>query len=177
MINNVGWNNCKKRYIEFWHRENHERPLVWVTSPKNGIDISKIVPHQLTQNNLLWLSGPYFFSEFNLRIPYTIEERWLDIEYIIKRARENFSCTFFGGESFPLLFPDLGPDIMGAILGCELQLGNNTTWCKPIITNWRDFNISPDRKWWDIIESMTKEMMPKGNILFLSQISILVLIL
>jgi len=107
-----------------------------VTAPEEGLDLDKVVPHQPTQNNLIWMTGPYYYYDLVKRLPSNLEERWLDSQLIIERAITNFSGTFYGGEAFPLLFPDLGPDIMGAILGSELDLAENTTWCKPSIQDW-----------------------------------------
>ena len=72
-----------------------------------------------------------------------------------------FNITYYGGEAFPLIFPDLGPDIMGPMLGAELNLGEHTTWCEPNITGFEkfpDFKFNCENKWWKIVEEMTREM-------------------
>ena len=57
----VDWENCKKKYSEFWACENHDKPLVWVTAPEDNIDFDAIELHQPTQNTLNWMTGPYYF--------------------------------------------------------------------------------------------------------------------
>lgn len=131
------WEETKQKYLEYWSRENHDRPIISVTAPRNGY-VPKMV------------KGPE-----NLR------DRWLDTEYVIKKARENFNATYFGGESFPQLWPNLGPDIFGAILGCDLEFGQETSWAENIIDSWgnvKDFKFDPENKWWKKIKQMTEDI-------------------
>jgi hypothetical protein len=161
MINDVDWDRCRRRHSEFWRRENHDRPLLWVTAPRNGAELHRLVPHQPTQNNLLWISGPFFYADMIARLPAELAERWLDTGSIIRRLRRNLEATYFAGEAFPLVYPDLGADIMGALLGCPLELGENTTWCKPAIEDWGDWPqlcVERGEDWWKLLKGMTREL-------------------
>jgi hypothetical protein len=160
MLGSVDWNRIQERYIQFWGRTN-EKPLVWVTAPEEGINIDEIIPHQPTQNTLNWITGPYYYSDLSQRLAESLDQRWLDTGKIVERARLNFQSTYYGGAAYPVLFPDLGADIMGAILGCDLELGDHTTWCKPVIEDWKaapTFQFDPDNKWWKRVEAMLREM-------------------
>jgi len=127
----------QQKYIEYWNKENHNRPIISVTAPKDGY-----IP-----NTIL--------------MPEKLSDRWTDTEYVIKSSREAFRGTYFGGEAFPLLNPNLGPDIFGAILGCDLEFGEDTSWSKHIIEDWEKvgaFRFDPNNKWWRKIKEMTTQI-------------------
>lgn len=133
-INN--WDVIQEKYKEYWARENHDRPLISVVAPKSGY-----VPKPL-------------------KAPERLEDRWLDIEYIIRNSRNRFASTYFGGEAFPILNPNLGPDILGAILGCGIEFGEETSWAIPTIENWEhaeSLEFNPENKWWKKIKQITVE--------------------
>ena len=63
------WDKIKERYLEFWAMENHDRPLMKITAPKDHQEAPPISNHA---------------SE---------KERWMDTEYVLKHAKcEN--CIF-----------------------------------------------------------------------------------
>lgn len=129
------WEHIQKRYDEFWARENHDRPLIFAVAPKDGADYSKM-PIQ----------------------PDKISDRWLDFENVVARNRFSIENTYYAGEAFPSYMPNLGPDIVGAILGCDLTFGENTSWAEPIIENWDDFKIpalDKSNKWYRLITELT----------------------
>lgn len=104
MINKENWEETKKRYLEYWARENHDRPLISVRAPKK-CNVPK-----------------------DLKIPDRTEDRWLDTEYVIKAGRNYLENTYFGGEAFPMLWPNLGPDVFGSFYGIDLFYGKETSW-------------------------------------------------
>ncbi len=120
----------------FWQRENHNRPIMFVTAPKEGAVRREVAA------------------------PASIEERWLNMEYVIENARAGFECTYFGGEAFPRLNPNLGPDIMGAVCGgCDIVYGERTSWAVPKVKDFRDFppiKFDENNPYWKKIRDMTK---------------------
>ena len=133
LINN--WEHIQSRYDEFWARENHDRPLLFATAVKDGADFSKM-PKQ----------------------PDRISDRWLDFENVIARNRVQIENTYYAGEAFPFFMPNLGPDILGAILGCELTFGESTSWAEPVVENWDNFIIPAldnGNKWFRLISELT----------------------
>ncbi|NSW89753.1 MAG: trimethylamine corrinoid protein 2 [Firmicutes bacterium] len=137
MLYKADWELIEKRYIEYWEKENHDRPLISVCAPKEGY-----IPKEI-------------------KAPEKLVDRWMDIEYLIQNARERFSATYFGGEAFPNFCPNLGPDILGAILGwCDLEFGDNTSWAVHKLHNWEQiekFEFDPMNKWWKKIVEITEE--------------------
>lgn len=85
---NQDYEYVKKRWRQWWKRENEDRPLVSIVAPKNR----KRYPEP---------KGG------------TLKEKWEDIEYIVKRETFYYENTYYGGESFPMFNPNLGPDIYG----------------------------------------------------------------
>ncbi len=116
------WEQVKQRYLDCWALENHDRPLVTVSSKKSKT------------------SYPY-----KLKTPETIEESWLDFEYIVKSQRNGLENQYFAGEALPIYNPNLGPDIFGAILGCDISFGLQTSWCDHPVTDWSAFTPAFDK--------------------------------
>jgi len=63
----------------------------------------------------------------------TLKDRWLDAEYQVDSFLQSLEGRHFRGESFPVYWPNLGPDIYAAFFGCELDFGEVTSWSHPII--------------------------------------------
>lgn len=104
MINKDNWEETKKRYIEYWTRENHDRPLICVRAPKKGGVLRE------------------------LNVPEKLEDRWLNTEYVIEASRNYVENTYFGGEAYPMIWPNLGPDVFGSFYGIDLMYGKETSW-------------------------------------------------
>jgi len=130
------FDKVKEKWQEYWARENHDRPLVCAIAPKNNAD---------------WTNRP--------AAPEKLIDRWMDVEYIIRSNRYNFERSAFYGEAFPTFYCNLGPDILGAICGCEIEFGEDTSWA---VHNVDDLETLPDirfdenNKWWKKIHEMTK---------------------
>lgn len=136
MLYKNDWEKAKVKYNEFWARENHDRPIISVYAPKDG------------------------YVRKQVKAPEKLSDRWMDIEYVINNSREGFAATYFGGEAFPSINPNLGPDILGATLGCELEFGDDTSWSEHFVHDWDQvigkLKFDPENKWWKKIKSMTE---------------------
>ena len=136
------WDDAKRRYMEFWSLENHDRPVIWCTAPKAGVTPKAIAA------------------------PLSVRDRWLDTSYVIETHREYCRTTFFGGESYPLLWPNLGPDIMGAITGCELEFSETTSWARHFVDDWVEtdpIRVLSDGEWYRRLLRMTSEMLDDAD--------------
>lgn len=135
MLYKSDWEFAKKRFIEYWEKENHDRPLISVYAPREGC------------------------KRKDIKAPEKLTDKWMDIEFVIQSARERFRTTYYGGEAFPCFWPNLGPDILGAILGwCDLEFGESTSWAVHNLNRWEEakaFDFDPGNKWWKKIEEMT----------------------
>lgn len=131
------WEQTKERFIQYWAGENHERALISLTAKRES------------------------YSPRKISAPDNLRDRWLDTEYIIRKGRETMASTCYVGESFPMLWPNLGPDILGATLGCGITFQETTSYAEPTIENWDTWpGIRFDEKnpWWKKIVEMTEDM-------------------
>jgi len=67
------------------------------------------------------------------------EERWLDAEYQARLTFAELSNRYFLGDTLPVAFPNLGPDVMAAFYGCPLRFGDyGTSWSEPVLRDWSE---------------------------------------
>ncbi|MBR2950942.1 MAG: trimethylamine corrinoid protein 2 [Lachnospiraceae bacterium] len=129
----------KKRWLQFWNKENHDRPLIFGTvSMANRAD---------DQNAAEFL------------VPENLEDRWENPAYVVANTRKYFAQTWFGGEMVPVLNPNLGPDIVGAVAGCSIEYGEDTSWAHPVVEDWETYppiQFDENNIWWQKIRAITE---------------------
>ena len=136
---NCNFDKIKQRFREFWAKENHDRPLVTISAPKEKADWSKLP-----------------------KAPEKLLDRWTNMNYVLVRSRIFFENTMYFGEGFPHMYPNLGPDILGAVCGCGIEFGEDTSWAVHNVKDWEtlsDIKFDADNKWWKRIEQMTADAM------------------
>ncbi|MHB9036787.1 MAG: uroporphyrinogen decarboxylase/cobalamine-independent methonine synthase family protein [Armatimonadota bacterium] len=74
-----------------------------------------------------------FATDRKSRIHSTLRQRWLDVEYQLDEFEETLSRTQFLCESFPVFWPNLGPNVYAALFGCPLEFEETTSWTEPIL--------------------------------------------
>jgi len=52
----------------------------------------------------------------------SVEERWTNIEYVLKKIEHYFENTIFLGDALPWYLPNLGPNSFTAFLGDTVKL-------------------------------------------------------
>lgn len=132
----------QQKYMEYWNRENHNRPLVSIV----GTDTYE-------------LQG---FRHDNLK------ERWFDTDYVIAKVNKTLENTYYGCEAYPMFFPDLGPDQFAAFYGTELAFGDTTSWALP---NYGDveteeipeFSMDKNGKYYQKLMELMKAMLENGK--------------
>lgn len=72
------------------------------------------------------------------------KEWWFDAEYQIERFLRELENKRFLGETFPLFWPNLGPNVFAGCYGCPLIFGEVTTWAQPILI---DYAQPPTLNW------------------------------
>lgn len=134
---NQDYDYLKKRWLEFWNQENHDRPILTVTAPRDKAN---------------WSRMPAFIEDNRTR--------WMDIDYMLKKNRAVFENTYFGAEAFPIINPDLGPDLIGAACGCDIHFGEDTTWVVHLDRELSELSeiihFDPDNRWVKHMEEMTR---------------------
>lgn len=84
--------------------------------------------------------------------------RWFDAEYQIDTFLKSIDGKTFHGETFPVYFPNLGPDAYAAFYGAPLEFGEVTSWSTPIIRDWSDIDklrLDFNNEYIRIVEELT----------------------
>jgi hypothetical protein len=129
------WETVQLHYTEYWSMENHDRPVMRISAPKQRGRVSAIT------------------------VPSRIEDRYLDMEYQIASFREYCENTYYGAEGFPLYAPDLGPNFIGALLGCPVTFAEDTVWTAPLGREWEElppFRLDRNNSWYRAMLDMTR---------------------
>ena len=127
-----------RRFEAWWHGEVVDRPPVCLHARGTGRAAAPVPPHHAS-----------------------LRERWLDVEYNVSSAIARLEAASFLGDSLPVYYPNVGPEITATLLGCELEFSATTSWSLPIIESldsWRDVIGRPldfDNPYWRAVEQMT----------------------
>ena len=64
------------------------------------------------------------------------QARWFDAEHQIDRFLRQIEGKTFHGETFPVFWPNLGPNFFAGLFGCHLEFGDVTSWAEPILADY-----------------------------------------
>jgi len=145
MLYKPDWEEAQQRMMAWWENEVIDRVCLQVTAP-----LAEVWPDQ----------SP------DIPEPADLDERWTNVDYVIKSTANQISRTFWGGEAFPLFFANLGPDAFAAFFGGELRFDPWTSWVSPLITDWEsapELRIQPDNPWWQLQLKLLREAKTYGH--------------
>lgn len=83
---------------------------------------------------------------------------WFDVETQIDLFMQSVDGRKFHGETFPVYFPNLGPDVYAAFYGAELEFGEVTSWSVPLVRDWDDIEklqLDMDNEYFRKLEELT----------------------
>jgi hypothetical protein len=92
---------------------------------------------------------------------HSLQERWMDVEYVVDSAIAWMECSDYVGDNFPMYWSNLGPEITATLFGCALEFSETTSWSEPVVhqpEDWhRILDMQPDfaNPYWRTIERMT----------------------
>lgn len=66
----------------------------------------------------------------------TLKDRWWDTDYQIELFEYKLKHSTFNAETFPIFWPNLGPEVYTAFYGVELEYKEVTAYAIPSIENW-----------------------------------------
>ena len=140
----------KQRIEAFWEREILDRPVVQFTLYKP--------------------------EEERLPLPVsghaTPAERWLDAGYQAEWALADLSNQLFLGDTLPVAWPNLGPDVLASFYGCPLEFGDyGTSWSRPILADWSAADrlaLHWDHPFLHSLQEMTAALLEVGQGRFLT---------
>lgn len=87
-----------------------------------------------------------------------IKAKWFDTRYQVENYMARIRGKRFLGETFPVFFPNLGPNIYGAALGGQLIFDEYTSWLRPFIKGPEDIDnirFDPENEYWKKIMELT----------------------
>lgn len=135
-MQNQNYEWLKGRWLQFWNKENHDRPIIYGSVPIPESERKEQIP-----------------------VPASLAERWENPDYVVASTRRGIKNTWFGGEAVPVLNPNLGPDIVGAVCGCSIEYGIDTSWAHPIVEDWEthpQIRFDENNIWWKKIKAITE---------------------
>lgn len=97
-------------------------------------------PIRFTQHNADY-NGTRYRKEWK-----TLQERWFDIEYLLNDFERHLQEKTYLAETFPVFWPNLGPNWYAACHGATLQWGEVTSWAQPLV---EDIETDFKRIQWD----------------------------
>jgi hypothetical protein len=138
-----------RRIEAFWEREIVDRP---------------VVQFRLARPEADWMPLPPSSHA-------TLRDRWLDAGYQARLALTSLSNREFLGDTLPVAFPNLGPELFAAFYGCPLQFGESTSWTDPILHDWADADgvrFDPQSAYLAKLGEMTDAFLEAGRGVFIT---------
>ena len=93
-----------------------------------------------------------------------LKSRWFDAEYQVDYFLAGIRGRRFLAETFPVFWPNLGPEIYAAFFGAELEYAETTSYAVPAVKSWDDIGrlrFSRDNPYFRKIEEMTRMALDK----------------
>lgn len=84
---------------------------------------------------------------------------WFNIELQVDLFVKSIEGRQFHGETFPVFFPNLGPDVYAAFYGAELVFGEVTSYSVPFVQQWEDADrlvLDQSNQYFQKIEELTR---------------------
>lgn len=97
----------------------------------------------------------------------SLKDKWFDTEYQVNTFIDSLKKRSYLGETFPIFWPNLGPNVYAGFYGTKLEFGEVTSWeSEPIINNWDELdklNLNWQNTYIKKIEEITKYALEKSN--------------
>jgi hypothetical protein len=93
-----------------------------------------------------------------------LRSRWFDAEFQVDYFLESIRGRTFCGETFPVFWPNLGPNVYAAFHGAELEFGEVTSWVRHCVREPADsqrLKFSRDNVYFRKIEELTRVALQK----------------
>jgi hypothetical protein len=84
---------------------------------------------------------------------------WFNTELQVDLFVKSIEGRRFHGETFPVFFPNLGPDVYAAFYGAELVFGEVTSYSVPFVQQWEDADrlaLDQNNQYFQKIEELTR---------------------
>jgi len=134
--------DAQRRIIAWANRDPVDRPALVVTAPRDAAGVTPMPP------------------------PGSLEQRWLDIDYRLEAESRRIASTWFGGESVPYIFINLGPGVLAAFLTGRLRLAPDTVWFPRAVDRLEDIldlRLSEQNPYWRFVQDLTRGSVEAGR--------------
>ncbi len=131
-----------QRMAAWWERAIIDRPAILLTAPKPN-------PRPCPQKHHA-----------------SLRERWMDIDYQVECADTSAANTYWAGDGLPMYMPNLGPELLTACYGAELEFTDDSSWSVPILHDWADIpklRVDPQNVYLHCILEMTRRACEVGR--------------
>ena len=94
----------------------------------------------------------------------SLKERWWNTEYQIELFEYKLKHSTFNAETFPVFWPNLGPEVYTAFYGAELEYREVTSYAIPSIQSWDqldDIRLDRNNPYFRKLEEMTLEALKR----------------
>ncbi len=88
----------------------------------------------------------------------TLKDRWWDTDYQIELFEHQLKHSVFNAETFPVFWPNLGPEVYTAFYGVELEYREVTSYSVSNLKDWSQLDnikLDPNNPYFRKIEEMT----------------------
>ncbi len=117
-------------------------------------------PVRFSEHNAEYTGGPALAG----RTWPDLQARWFDAEFQVDSFLDSIRGKRFYGETFPVFWPNLGPNAYAAFHGAELEFGEVTSWIRHCVRERSDLErlkFSRDNGYFRKIEELTRLAMEK----------------
>jgi len=93
-----------------------------------------------------------------------LKERWWDTDYQIELFEDQLKHSVFNAETFPIFWPNLGPEVYTAFYGIELEYKEVTSYAISNIKDWSqldDIRLDFNNPYFKKIEEMTNAVLER----------------
>lgn len=100
----------------------------------------------------------------------SLKERWFDAQFQVDAFEAGLDGAPLLGETFPIFWPNLGPEVYAAFFGMQLHYGETTSWATHIIDDLAmidDLAIDWDNEYLRGIDAITDEALARCGRRFL----------
>jgi hypothetical protein len=101
-----------------------------------------------------------FVEQANTAYPSkNLKDRWFDEEFQVETFLQSIEGRRLHGETFPVFWPNLGPEVYAAFFGSTLEYGEVTSWSIPLVREWDDMSglkLDMQNEYFRKIEDLTR---------------------
>ena len=89
----------------------------------------------------------------------SIRDKWFDTEYQVEAYIKSIQGKIFLGETFPVFWPNLGPNVFASFYGLDLEFDEVTSWAEPKIDDYsklKEIKLNMNNEYFNKIENLTE---------------------